>query len=359
MARRVYSRLVLRLVLSTCVAGRRRSVARRRHRRRLFVVVRHLALLVLFVAPWLPARSSPRSCFACPVRASRAGFLPLPRRVCLLSVLPLVVVSLVSPLVRQVGRGEYGLRLGLGSPRVACCLLLAAAGPWDVAGRFLSWVLLFAAVSMASAGGCGFRRASLLAVGLSIGLAYLARVVPVACLPSSSSCRHGLIVIGCRRRGSGSSSVVVVRRRLACPRGGASSSALPRGRFRLPSSRLVVRAVARLVVPSAPPVLSWGGAVGGALVLVPCGSLLVVSLRRVFLFLRRRLVAGRGGLARFALVRGRVRHRSRCPVACSAAGVAAGGSCFRVVLPRYAFRPVPLVEERGDFSSLVGFPFFC
>lgn len=168
-----------------------------------------------------------------------------------------IVVSFGSPLVRQGRRGGGGLRLGLGSPRsllpVAC-----RGGVVGVAGWFLLCVLLFAAVSMASAGGaisiapvachwplsigsvlfsrvapsfllaCPRRRSLSAARGvLAIACGLVLCVVPVACFAPSSWGRYGLIVVGCRRRGSwlvvGSSrrrlvSSFVLSPRLACRR---------------------------------------------------------------------------------------------------------------------------------------------
>lgn len=172
-----HSRLVPRPALSTCRAGRRCC---RRHR------VSSLG------CSWLLVLSSPcpallASCLSC-------GRFPLfLRRVCLLSVPPVLPYRRIArlPAARQVWRGEYGVRFGLGSPRpllpVAC-----RGGAVDVAR----------------------------AVPL-VGLARCRRVDGVSCLRDlrRSRCllrsrRHGLIVIGCCRRGSVSSSVAVARCRL-------------------------------------------------------------------------------------------------------------------------------------------------
>ena len=131
---------------------------------------------------------------------------------CLLSVPCSIVVSFGSPLVRQVGRGVGGF-LSRSLRHVAC-----RGWAVSVAGRFSSWVLLVAAVSITSAGGV-VPVVPLLAAGHSIGLVCLVR--PVACFAIVVVCRHGLIVIGCCRRGSVSSSGVVACRRPAClPSGG-------------------------------------------------------------------------------------------------------------------------------------------
>lgn len=190
-----------------------------------------------------------------------------------------IVVSFGSPLVRQVGRGDGVLCLCLGSPRpllsVACCL------PWLGRGCgvavFLSWVLLVAAVSMASA-------------------VYVISVVPVACrglfyrsgvsrspLLFASPLvvvvgRHGLIVIGRCRRGSVLSSVIVARRRpallaLECHRRSCSphgASAVNRFAAHPVSPRLACREAGRRAVRvlSRPVrLVAWG-----VVLLTPFGS---------------------------------------------------------------------------------------
>lgn len=171
-----------------------------------------------------------------------------------------IVVSFGSPLVRQVGRGDSVLRFCLGSPRsllpVAC-----RGGAVDVAGAvFLSWVLLVAAVSMASAV-CVI---SVIPRSRCLPWVILSgwRVSLVLLLASLVvGCRHGLIVVGCCRRGSVSSSIVMARRRpallaLGCRR----RSCLPRG-FSSAVDRFVDRLAAR---PLASSCLSGDGTACGA-----------------------------------------------------------------------------------------------
>lgn len=122
-----------------------------------------------------------------------------------------IVVSFGSPFVRQVGRGDGGLRLCLGSPRsllpVAC-----RGGSWMRRGG----VSLVGLARCRRVDGVGclrvFRRPRCLPwVILSD---WRVSLVPVACFALVVIvCRHGLIVVGCCRRGSVSSSVVVARRR--------------------------------------------------------------------------------------------------------------------------------------------------
>lgn len=113
-----------------------------------------------------------------------------------------------------------------------CCLLLAVAVPWMWRGGSSRgccscppcrwrWLLAW------------FPSSPLLAVGFSIGLACLVRAVSVACFVLVVVVdRHGLIVIGCCRRGFVSSSVAVVRRSACLPSGGVVIRVRPRGGFR-------------------------------------------------------------------------------------------------------------------------------
>ena len=208
------------------------------------------------------------------------AFLRRLRRVCLLSVPPYRRIAwLPDRSTSGAGRWRVASLSWFASVAVACCL------PWrgrECGGAvFLSWVLLFAAVSMASAGG-------------------VISVVPVACrgpfyrsgvsrsplLLASPLVvvvgRHGLIVIGCCRRGSVSSSIVVARRRFAllalgCRRHPCS----PRGASAV--DRFVDRFVDRLAVRHlAPPCLLCGGAAWrGGFSLVPL--VLSVAWGAVFL----------------------------------------------------------------------------
>lgn len=166
---------------------------------------------VIVRCSWILMRLSSRPVLLAPVSLVRT-FLRCLCHACLLSVPCSIVVSFGSPLVRQVGRGVGGF-LSRSLRHVAC-----RGWAVSVAGRFSSWVLLVAAVSITSAGGV-VPVVPLLAAGHSIGLVCLVR--PVACFAIVVVCRHGLIVIGCCRRGSVSSSGVVARRRPAClPSGG-------------------------------------------------------------------------------------------------------------------------------------------
>lgn len=195
---RVRSRLVPRPVLSTCGAWRHHCRCRRRVSSsvapglvsfRTCPVVRCSWLLVRL--PSLPVLLA--SCLSCGF-SSGASAVPAcyPFRP--------VVVSFGSPLVRQGRRGGGGLRLGMGSSRsllpVAC-----RGGAVDVAGRFLLCVLLFAAVSMASAG-CVISVAPVACRWpLSIGSVLFSRVVPsflLACprrrsLPAA----RGVLAVAC------------------------------------------------------------------------------------------------------------------------------------------------------------------
>lgn len=132
-------------------------------------MARRVLILVSFLAPlfrhagrgvvavvrcsWLLVRLLPR-----PVLLAPCLSCGRPRSSVVSACYPFrpIVVSFGSPLVRQVERGECGLRLGLGSLRLL--LSVACRGrAVDVAGAvFLSWVLFVAAVSMASAGGVMF-----------------------------------------------------------------------------------------------------------------------------------------------------------------------------------------------------------
>lgn len=94
-----------------------------------------------------------RLALPCLLRASRADAFPCSSVVS--ACYPFrpfcpIVVSLGSPQLDKCGGANTGcvsvwVRLG------RCCLLLAVAGPLMWLGRFLSWVLLVVAVSMASA----------------------------------------------------------------------------------------------------------------------------------------------------------------------------------------------------------------
>ena len=191
-ARRVHFRLVPLPVLSTCGAGRCRRCRRCR--------VSSLG------CSWLLVRLLPRpallaSCLSCwfssGVSAVSACY---PFR----SFRP-IVVSFGSSLVRQVGRGDGGLRLGLGSPR----LLLPVAcrgGSWMWRGGFRR------PVACRRCGLLSGRRVSLMPSPRSCLLR------PVVVVGSSWADRRRaawswfLLVVG----RSCSSSVAVARRRPAC-----------------------------------------------------------------------------------------------------------------------------------------------
>lgn len=173
-------------------------------------------------------------CLACFVSLVRS-FLRCLRRVCLLSVPYPIVVSLGSPFVRQVGRGVRGRFVAwswFASVAAACCL------PWAL---YRVGVVLSCRPSSLLARGSS----SLRLVAFLLSPTVLPCVVPVACFAPSPSCgRHGLIVVGCRRRGSW----LVVGRRcsssyllaLGCRRRACSSRRSCCRSCRCSSSRLVL-----------------------------------------------------------------------------------------------------------------------
>lgn len=202
---------------------------------------------------------------------SRAGFSRSIWRFCLLSV-PLYrrIAWLPARSTRRTGRIRVAFRFGFASVAVACCL------PWlavDVAGGGVSLVGL-ARCRRVDGVGClrDFRRPRCLPwVILSD---WRVSLVPVACFALVVvGCRHGLIVVGCCRRGFVSSSVVVARRRFALlALGCRRHSCSPRETSAV--DRLVDRFTARLLSPSC---LSCGGTTGVAGSLVPlCDPLLGV-----------------------------------------------------------------------------------
>lgn len=213
----------------------------------------------LLVPRGFSCRVSP--CLDCFVLLVRS-FLRRLRRICLLSV-PLVspyrrIVRLPARSTSGAGRWRVVSLSWFAPAAVACCLPWLGCGCGE--GRCFSR-------GSCSLPPCRWHRLAarflsfpLLAVGLSIGLACLAR----PCCLLRPRCRRGsswgLIVVGCCRRGSVSSSVVVARRRFALlALGWRRHSCSPRGASAV--DRLVDRFTARLLSPSC---LSCGGAAGGA-----------------------------------------------------------------------------------------------
>ena len=174
--RRVHSRFAPRPALSTCRAGRRRrmplssSVA--------------LGLFSFVLVPFpVPRVVSCGYCLAlsCLLRVSRAGVSVSPS--CLLAIRSArSALSSYRSAPRSFDKWD-GANTGCVSARVCldhCCLLLAVAVPWMWRGGvFLSWVLLVAAVSMASAG-CVISVVSVACCG-SFYRAGVSRSCPAAC----------------------------------------------------------------------------------------------------------------------------------------------------------------------------------
>lgn len=348
-ARRVHSRRASRPVLSTCWAGRRRC-------RRCQV-------------PSSVARAPCLSCcrrlaLLCLLRASRAGFPPVSPS-CLLAIRS-ARFALSSYRSAPRSFDKWGganvacvsvfVRLG------RCCLLLA------VAGR--------------GCGGCGSPR----------GVAHIRRVDgvglrhdfrrPVACFALVVIvCRHGLIVIGCCRRGSASSSCVsvvvvisvspvgrppliislivslivspfVLSSRLACREAvrlgvaGSLSSRAARclgcrslGSVRLPWWRLVLSVC--LLTAS---VFCGGGALAWRVV----AALPPSPVARAACLCVVGLSVGSASLAVSLAVRLIVRLVAPHVLAWRCAAVV-GVSCLRLAFPRYEYRPVPLVVGAGRY----------
>lgn len=199
-------------------------------------------------------------------------------------------------------------------------------------GRFFSGVLLMSAVSPVSGG-------------------VVISVVPVACFALSSSWgRHGLIVVGCRRRGSW----LVVGRRCS-----SSSCSLALGCCRRACSpcgcfvrRRLASSSAYLVGSFSRPVLLVGGRGGLRLVLscpVPVvpSSLLASPFRYHAGSLRLSRMGGSGLGVLLA-----------CPISVSCGMVRASRTCVSLS-PDTHFAPPPLSRDGALFSFFLGFfPFF-
>lgn len=245
-----------------------------------------------------------------------------------------------------------------------CCLLLAVAG--CVCGGAVPLVRLVRCRRVDGVGGRrDFRRPRCLPWVILSG--WRVSLVPVACFALVVVVdRHGLIVIGCCRRGSASSSwagVVVVSPYPACLRVSSSSVFAPWG---LPplivslivsllvfSPRLACRAAGRragrVLSPSRAarclgcrPLGSARSRGGGSSYpsaclppRYPAGVALPLAWRGVAAFPPSHVARAMPLASLLA-----------CPVSISA-GAGGGVSCLRLAFPRYAFRPASLVERRG------------
>lgn len=193
-------------------------------------------------APCLLFSCGRRAVLSCLLRVSRACFLPVSPP-CLLAIRSVLVpcsfvVSFGSPFVRQVWRGDSGLRLGLGSPRsllpVAC-----RVGAVDVAGRFLSSLYPIPPLCRWHLVAACFSSPPLLAVSpfYRAGVVLSCRLLVLACFALVVVGRHGLVVVGvpaCRQ----SSLLVVVPVLLA--RGCRRHPCSPRVRHPLLIASLIV-----------------------------------------------------------------------------------------------------------------------